>query len=274
MALTQSIKKTWKFGKTWTTGDSVYVKMKMAMLGDSKFWRVYKDGALLTYTTNWTFNNTKGYKIGAVDGLVDGIALVSPVNNSVYTVEYDEYLMPFSPSIVIYRSDGVKPNRSLPSNTIVGEGSTGRISSISWPDENDLLFTVGYDSDSFTKTYRYADRLFCPEFDFNKSFPTGWRLEIYKLGRNWSGRRASAPASELTTMDSVLSPRATYTTNAVNISFMKDRKRTGEFKIRMRNTNTNEVSQFSHQTVRSRVYHYLNSSFSGVIGRILRVSLA
>lgn len=270
-----SIKKTWSFSKTWLTGDSVFIKTKQVFLANTSFVRVYKDNVLLTYTTDWSFNTNQESKIGTVDDLVDGVEIISPVNASVYRVEFDEYLVPFSPVITLCRADGLIPSRNLPQNTIGGgDGANGIITGIDdESDDTQITYKVNYavPSDPFFHRVRYADHAFCANFDFNAELPTGWRIEIYKIGRWWSGKRSSESGSINTTMDNTFTPRATSTLNYINLMGFAQRKKTGKLKFRIRNTTTNEVSLFSFQTIRTRIFHYIKRDFSGSLGRIVRI---
>lgn len=273
-----SIKKTWVFEKTWNTGDIVFIKTKNVFLANASFVRVYKDGVILPRIPNWSFNTSGISKIGTVDDLVDGVQIASPVNGSIYRVEYDEYLVPFSPQIVLYRTDGYKMSRNLPQNAISGDGGkSGRLTSITdTSDETQLSYTCNYTvPNTFSIPIKYADHGFCGNFDFNKALPTGWRIEIYKQGRRWAGNRASAMGSIIQTMNSTLCPKWVETTNSFDLMGMIARKRTGKWKIRMRNTVTNEVSLFSIQTIKTRTYTLMNPGFTAPIsgGRIIRISL-
>lgn len=74
-------------------------------------------------------------------------------------------------------------------------------------------------------------------------------------------------------MNSALVPRYTLTTNIGKVYTMLERKRGGIFMIRLRNTNTNEVSLFSIQKIRGRRWRYVNRSFNALGAAIFRASL-
>lgn len=275
MAFQTSIKKTRTFGRTWTTGDSNFIKTKMAFLANANFVRVYKDGVLLTYSTDWAFNTTNGKKLGVVDDLTDGVEILSPVNSSVYRVEFDEYLIPLCPMIGLKRSDGKMHHKGLPRNTISDDKRSGLISGSSY-DEGTKIYTITYkkpDTSTFTLTKQYADRAFCCDFDFNKALPTGWRIEVYKVGRHWSGNRASGPGDDYETMNSILTPRFVVTTNIFSLDFLFDKKRSGQVKIKLRNTTTNEVSLFSSQTICARQFKYMDRSWNSLGVRYNKITL-
>lgn len=270
-----SILKTRSFQKTWNTGDSAFIKTKMVFLANASFVRVYKDNVLLTYSTDWDFNDTNGSKIGAVTDLADGVEILSPTNGSVYRVEFDEYLVPFSPTIGICRSDGGMPNKGLPRNTIADNSRSGLLTNIEY-DNGTKVYTLTYtkpDTNTFTLSWRCADRAFCCDYDFNVALPTNWRIEVYKIGRHWSGTRASASASEIETMNSIMSPRFVSTTNLFSLDFLFNKKRSGKLKIKMRNTVTNQVSLFSIQTICARQFKYFNRSWAGLGCRFNKVTL-
>lgn len=271
-----AIKKTFYSEKVWHTGDSVFLKLTYAMLGNSSFWRVYEDDILLTYETDWEFNDEKGFKIGSVADLVDGIKLLSPTNGSVYRFEYDEYQLPYSPMLGLYRSDGKMSMKGMPPNRITGEGSTGVLTAIARAgnETDDIDYEMTFNGgETFTKPLYYANRLCVSQFQKGQAFPTNWRMEVYKQGRHWSERRKKTTGTYNTTMNSVLSPRIVYTTNEANIMWMIDKKRTGVFYVRMRNTTTNEVSQFSFQSVCTRKFYYSNADYSAGKGGFFKISL-
>lgn len=270
-----SIKKTRYFGRTWTTGDSVFIKTKMAFLADENFVRVFEDEVLLDYGTDWTFNTTNGKKLGVVSDLTDGVEILSPVNSSVYRVEFDEYLIPLCPMIGLKRSDGKMHHKGLPRNTVCDDSRSGIISNSSY-DDGTKIYTITYkkpDTSTFTLTKQYADRAFCCDFDFNKALPTGWRIEVYKVGRHWSGNRASGPGDDYETMNSILSPRFTVDTNIFSLDFLFDKKRSGQVKIKLRNTTTNEVSLFSSQTICSRQFKYMDRTWTPLGVRYHKITL-
>jgi len=214
-----SIKVTKTFSRIWNTGEHAYVKSKQVFLANEDFVRVYKDDVLMTYTTDWIFNSTSGKKIGAVIDLTDGVLINSPVNGSVYRVEFDEYVIPFSPTIVLCRDDGMRLSPGLIKNRIAGgDGPNGLITGIVDDDEPAYTYTATYanPAPSFTITYYYPNRAFVGDYAFNKALPTNWRIELYKQGRWWATKRKSAVGSYNTTMNSVLSPRRTFTTNIIN----------------------------------------------------------
>lgn len=262
-----SIKRTTSFSRTWATGEHAYVKSKQVFLANEDFVRVYKDDVLLTYTTDWSFNNTAGKKIGAVADLVDGVVINSPVNGSTYKLEFDEYVIPFSPTIVLCRDDGMRLSPGLIKNRISGgDGPNGLITSITPDDEPAYTYTATYanPAPSFTITYYYPNRAFVGDYKFNATLPTNWRIELYKQGRWWATKRKSAAGSYNTTMNSVLSPRKTFTTNIINLDDYVDKKHTGRLKLRMRNTVTNEVSLFSSQTIKTKRFSYLKRDWTAL----------
>lgn len=276
LANKSSIKRTTSFSRTWATGEHPYIKSKQVFLANEDFVRVYKDDVLLTYTTDWSFNNTAGKKIGAVADLVDGVLINSPVDGSTYKVEFDEWVIPFSPTIVLCRSDGKMISRGLPKNYISGgDGPSGLITSITPDDDPTYTYTAAYanPAPSFTITYYYPNRAFVGDYKFNATLPTNWRIELYKQGRWWATRRKSEAGSLNTTMNSVLSPRETYTTNIINLDDYVEKKHTGRLKLRMRNTVTNEVSLFSIQSIKIKRYNYLSRTWTSLGMPIVRASL-
>lgn len=271
----QSIKHTTSFERTWSTGDFPYVKLKSVFLADARFVRVYADGVLLTFGDDWVFNLEGGKKIGSVDDLTDGIKLLNPVDGVTYRVEFDEYVIPFNPSIALCRNDNKMITKSLPKNTISGDGGkTGILTNISEDDLDNFEYTFNYTNpDTFSLKGYYATHWFCSNFRRGDALPAGWRIEVYKWGRHWSGTRKSAKGSYHTTMNSALVPRYTLTTNIGKVYTMLERKRGGIFMIRLRNTNTNEVSLFSIQKIRGRRWRYVNRSFNALGAAIFRASL-
>lgn len=271
----QSIKHTTSFERTWSTGDFPYVKLKSVFLADARFVRVYADGVLLTFGDDWVFNLEGGKKIGSVDDLTDGIKLLNPVDGVTYRVEFDEYVIPFNPSIALCRNDNKMITKSLPKNTISGDGGkTGILTNIIEDDLDNFEYTFNYTNpDTFSLKGYYPTHFFCSNFRRGDALPAGWRIEVYKWGRHWSGTRKSAKGSYHTTMNSALVPRYTLTTNIGKVYTMLDKKRGGIFMIRLRNTNTNEVSLFSIQKIRGRRWRYVNRSFNALGAAIFRASL-
>lgn len=275
--MAQSYKKTWLMAsRTWTTGSNTRFKSKMVGLADSRFWRVTEDGTPLTYSTQWEFNLTPGGKIGRVSDLTDGIRVISPTNGKTYKVYYDEYYMPFQPIIGLYRTDGYKPNRNIPQNTIGGDGGSGRLVSLNdISDDDQLSYEATYDVDPDPKTIivRYATHAFCINYPKGEALGGNLRIEIYKQGRHWSGNRESGAGEDLTTMDNIMCPQETYTTNAVPMKDFWKKKRHGKFFMRIRNTETNEVSLFSFQTIKIRGNCMMQSNNTTPIARYRRVCL-
>lgn len=273
----QSIKHTTSFERTWTTGDSVYVKLKSVFLANESFVRVYANGVLYPSDgfNNWEFNLTDGKRIGSVGDLTDGIKLLNPVDGVTYRVEFDEYVIPFNPSIALCRNDNKMITKGLPRNCINGDGGkTGILTNISEDDPENFEYTFNYTNpDTFSLKGYYANRFFCSNFRRGDALPAGWRIEVYKWGRHWSGTRKSAKGSYHTTMNSALVPRYTLTTNIGKVEPMLEKKRGGIFMIRLRNTNTNEVSLFSIQKIRGRRWRYVNRSFNALGTAIFRASL-
>lgn len=271
----QSIKHTTSFGRTWSTGDSPYIKLKSVFLANENFVRVYANGTLLSFTTDWVFNSTIGKKIGSVVDLTDGVEILSPTNGVTYRVEFDEYVIPFNPQIALCRADGKMITRGLPRNCIDGDGGkTGILSNIIEDDPESFEYTFHYSNpDTFTLKGYYATHWFCSNFKRGDALPTGWRIEVYKWGKHWGGTRKSERGSYHTSMNSAIVPRYTLTTNLGSVDPMIERKRSGIFMIRLRNTNTNEVSLFSIQKIRARRWRYVDRSFNALGTAIFRASL-
>lgn len=269
-----SIKKTRTFGRTWNTGDSAFIKTKQVFLADANFVRVYADDVLLTYETDWTFNTTFGKKLGSVASLTDGVEILSPVDGTDYRVEAWEFVIPFQPIIGLYRSDGIAMCKGMPQNSISGTGGpVGILKSITEIDRYTYTLTFQDGANpTFTRPYYSANRACCVQYAKDEALPTNWRIEVYKRGRNWAGRRGSASASQIETMNSCMSPRSVYTTNTINLNPYCDRKRSSQFWIRLRNTSTNEVSLFSVASVRIRPFFYYSRTWTG-LGRFYRASL-
>jgi len=271
----QSIKHTTSFGRTWTTGDSPYIKLKSVFLANESFVRVYANGSLLTFTTDWVFNSTIGKKIGSVTDLTDGVEILSPSNGVTYKVEFDEYVIPFNPQIALCRADNKMITKGLPRNCIKGDGGkSGVLSNIIEDDSEGFEYTFNYSNpDTFSLKGYYATHWFCSNFRRGDALPTGWRIEVYKWGRHWSGTRKSEAGSYHTSMNSAIVPRYTLTTNLGSVAPMVEKKRSGIFMIRLRNTNTNEVSLFSIQKIRGRRWRYVDRSFNALGAAIFRASL-
>ena len=271
----QSIKHTTSFGRTWTTGDSPYIKLKSVFLANESFVRVYANGSLLTFTTDWVFNSTIGKKIGSVTDLTDGVEILSPSNGVTYKVEFDEYVIPFNPQIALCRADNKMITKGLPRNCINGDGGkTGILSNIVEDDPEGFKYTFHYSNpDTFSLKGYYATHWFCSNFRRGDALPTGWRIEVYKWGKHRGGTRKSEKGSYHTSMNSALCPRYTLTTNLGSVAPMVEKKRSGIFMIRLRNTNTNEVSLFSIQKIRGRRWRYVDRSFNALGAAIFRASL-
>lgn len=271
-----SIKKVWTFEKVWNTGDAIQFKVRTVMLENENFFKVYKDGVLIDNGVGWEFNSAVGFKIGSVVDLTDGISLINPVNGSTYKIEYTEFIVPVAPLIALYRTDNKMITRGLPRNCINGDGGkSGLISNISVIDPEAFEYEIAYSNpDTFTLPVYYANRFFCPNFVKGATLPTNWRVEVYKQGRHWTGTRRSESGSYNNTMNSTLCPRYTFTTNAQAITPLMDRKRTGIFFIRLRNTVTNEVSLFSNQRIKTRRFRYISRSHSALGEAFFKATLA
>lgn len=271
----QRIKHTTSFGRTWTTGDSPYIKLKSVFLSDERFVRVYANNTLLIFETDWEFNNTDGKKIGSVADLTDGVKILYPTNGVTYKVEFDEYVIPFNPSIALCRNDGKMITKSLPKNTISGDGGkTGVLTNIIEDDLTNFEYTFNYSNPgSFILKGYFATHFFCSNFRRDEELPDGWRVEVYKLGRHWTGIRASEGGSYLSTMNSSLCPRFTFSNNLESVGSFVEKNRGGIFCIRLRKVETNEVSLFSIQKMRGRRWRYVNRSFVPIGSAIFRVSL-
>ena len=271
----QSIKHTTSFGRTWTTGDSPYIKLKSVFLANESFVRVYLNNNLLTFGSDWSFNLTNGKKIGSVTDLTDGVLIDEPVNGGVYRVEFDEYIIPFSPMIGLCRTDGKMITKGIPRNNVNGGDGLPNGTLINIEETDNHTYTCNYNDGGapFTRVCYYADRMFCINYPREIAFPTNWRMEVYKQGRNWSGVRASASGSRLSTLNCVMSPRKIFTTNYVNVpDLMFGKHHSGSYRIRMRNTVTNEVSLFSIQSVHSRRFAFKNWSGSN-LGSFIKTSI-
>ena len=176
----QSIKHTTSFGRTWTTGDSPYIKLKSVFLANESFVRVYLNNVLLVFGSDWSFNLTDGKKIGSVVDLTDGVLIDEPVNGGVYRVEFDEYVIPFNPQIALCRADNKMITKGLPRNCINGDGGkTGILSNIIEDDPQGFEYTFNYTNpDTFSLKGYYATHWFCSNFRRGDALPTGWRIEI------------------------------------------------------------------------------------------------
>ena len=271
----QSIKHTTSFGRTWTTGDSPYIKLKSVFLANKDFVRVYLNNVLLVFGSDWSFNLTNGKKIGSVTDLTDGVLINEPINGGVYRVEFDEYVIPFNPQIALCRADNKMITKGLPRNCINGNGGkSGILSNIVEDDPEGFEYTFHYSNpDTFSLKGYYATHWFCSNFRRGDALPTGWRIEVYKWGKHWGGTRKSETGSYHTSMNSAIVPRYTLTTNLGSVGPMVERKRSGIFMIRLRNTNTNEVSLFSIQKIRGRRWRYVDRSFNALGAAIFRASL-
>lgn len=261
---------TYKRSVVCSTSDWFFIKFRIFFAKSSSFVRVYANDVLMSYGTDWLFNEGGDGFPGRLASLTDGVKILEGVIGVTYRVEVDEFYLPMTPILMRGRSDFGKMSQGVISQERYFDLVPKKIVSISEIDH----FTINaiYEG-SKSVIFRYPNLIYLAGFGYNDLLPNNWQIEVYRRGAAKNNVRIPNPKVST----DALIPIFGSSYNQIRFedlfyvgAFRRFRNR---FLVRLRQVSTNTVSNFSVQEIFARMYTLYNMTTNVKIGVYFRTGL-
>ena len=241
-----------------------YFKTRMPMFRNGPFTKVYENGTLLVAGTDWEWG---AVRMGLVPDLIDNVRIVNPHTSSTYRLEYTECRSSFAPRLALYRRDSEpSPHKSITPRVNIHDGVNTYsriINRFTYADPGELVYYVEYIDATGAPSSKsiicktFANHIRIAGIDENWAM-SPWRIELWKTGARKAGGNNNRPGG----YNTALVPYAAFATNRIKINPEPMHKQGTDYKIMLRNTNTNEVTLFADRDLsilRKNVWQYGNN---------------
>jgi hypothetical protein len=202
-----------------------------------EYTKVYKDGVEMVYGVGWAWG---ALVIGNDDTMRDNIRIID-LTGTTYSLEYTERYSLYEPLLRFWDTDD-RRNKIITSKILDG-GTMKHITSVT--EIGQYEYDAVYQDRTIAKTFSKYTKLSEYPVNFNLS-ALGWRIELYKAGNvnSHSGQGSLSPGH-----NSNLNPYRSYQANLIiNPGYR------GSYHVRLRNINTNIVTNFSKRYISVRRY--------------------
>lgn len=226
--------------------DGQYIKTDFIFFANDAFVKVYENGVLLVRGSRWSWGSVK---IGRVGDLIDSVAITSPIASATYRLEYTEKLCPSFPQIKLTRTDGLTARNKAITNRCNSTFGMSNVPQLLWNinsfDYYDMKYNVEYrkpNGEPYTAVTiekNFGNHLMIKGKDISASL-SPWRIEVFK-----TGKRSGGGTYITVSQNQSLVPYVVSNINDIRIYGLDWANRGRNFFVRLRNTSTNEVTNFS-----------------------------